>query len=118
MFEMQNESEKSNSNFPNKNKAQAIRCKSVNNRLSGSFCSDLGLYLQFLNLMQNEKIKKEQHLNDLFSQIEPQQAQETFQTIFLGYITTDDYCSLNQVERHNLVYVATQLTDYFNKIIA
>jgi uncharacterized protein YejL (UPF0352 family) len=66
--------------------------------------------------MQNEKTQKEQLLNELFSQIEPHQAQETFQTIFLGYITTDDYCSLNQNDRHNIVYVATQLTNYFSKI--
>ena len=48
-FDVQNTSEKSEPNFLNQNKAQAIRCKSFNFPLSGVFSSDLGLCFRLKN---------------------------------------------------------------------
>lgn len=55
-------------------------------------------------------------LESLLENLDPDQTAKSLQTIFVGYITSSDYCELDMVERHNVVHTGLAVIDFFKSI--
>lgn len=102
--------------FLKHDKAQAIRCKSGLFRFSDGCRSDLSAYLKFLTMRQPKNETNCKALEALLDTLKPQEVSETLQTIFLDYITADDFCDRQWHERQTIVHSVTQIINFFNKL--